>query len=66
MAAIRTAAPAAMASAIFTATNAAMRRTPPRRIRTRVCRKAAGREAKLAYTGHLLMENRNGLVVDAG
>jgi hypothetical protein len=28
-------------------------------------RKAAGREAKLAYTGHLLMENRNGLVVDA-
>jgi hypothetical protein len=31
----------------------------------RLSRKAAGREAKLAYTGHLLMENRNGLVVDA-
>src|SRR5277367_4038016 len=30
----------------------------------RLSRKAAGREAKLAYTGHLLMENRNGLVVD--
>jgi len=30
----------------------------------RLSRKAAGREAKLAYTGHLLMENRHGLVVD--
>ena len=31
----------------------------------RLSRKAVGREAKLAYTGHLLMENRHGLVVDA-
>ena len=28
-------------------------------------RKGRGKEAKLAYIGHLLMENRNGLVVDA-
>ena len=27
-------------------------------------RKAAGRAAKVAYIGHLLMENRNGLLVD--
>jgi hypothetical protein len=31
----------------------------------RLSRKAAGREAKLAYTGQFLMENRHGLVVDA-
>lgn len=31
----------------------------------RLARKSAGQEAKLAYTGHLLMENRHGLVVDA-
>ena len=31
----------------------------------RLAKKSAGKEAKLAYTGHLLMENRNGLVVDA-
>src|SRR5580658_9850053 len=31
----------------------------------RLARKAAGREAKLAYVGNLLMENRNGLLVDA-
>jgi transposase len=31
----------------------------------RLSRKSAGHEAKLAYTGHLLMENRNGLLVDA-
>ncbi len=30
----------------------------------RLARKGAGKEAKLAFTGHLLMENRNGLVVD--
>ena len=29
----------------------------------RLARKGAGKEAKLAYTGHLLMENRSGLVV---
>jgi transposase len=31
----------------------------------RLAKKSAGKEAKLAYTGHLLMENRSGLVVDA-
>ena len=31
----------------------------------RLARKGAGKEAKLAYTGHLLMENRSGLVVDS-
>ena len=30
----------------------------------RLYRKAAGREAKLCYMGHALMENRNGLAVD--
>ena len=31
----------------------------------RLARKSSGQEAKLAFTGHLLMENRNGLIVDA-
>jgi transposase len=31
----------------------------------RLYKKASGREAKLAYLGHLLMENRHGLIVDA-
>jgi hypothetical protein len=31
----------------------------------RPAKKSEGSEAKLAFTGHLLMENRNGLVVDA-
>jgi transposase len=31
----------------------------------RLSKKSGGSEAKLAFTGHLLMENRNGLVVDA-
>jgi transposase len=31
----------------------------------RLAKKSNGQEAKLAYTGHLLMENRNGLIVDA-
>lgn len=30
----------------------------------RLARKGAGKEAKLSFTGHLLMENRTGLVVD--
>lgn len=30
----------------------------------RLARKGAGKEAKLSFTGHLLMENRNGLVID--
>lgn len=31
----------------------------------RLYRKGKGKEAKLCYMGHALMENRNGLVVDA-
>jgi transposase len=31
----------------------------------RLARKGPGREARLSFTGHVLMENRNGLVVDA-
>ena len=31
----------------------------------RLTKKSKGQEAKLAFIGHLLMENRNGLVVDA-
>src|SRR5205085_732099 len=31
---------------------------------SKLWRKGRGREAKLAYMGHALMENRNGLVVD--
>jgi hypothetical protein len=31
----------------------------------RLCKKAKGHEARLAYMGHALMENRNGLVVNA-
>jgi hypothetical protein len=31
----------------------------------RLARKGPGKEAKLSYLGHVLMENRNGLVVDA-
>jgi hypothetical protein len=30
----------------------------------RLARKGKGKEAKLSYTGHVLMENRNGLAVD--
>jgi hypothetical protein len=30
----------------------------------RLFKKAAGREAKLAYVGHLLTENRHGFIVD--
>ena len=30
----------------------------------RLARKGSGKEAKLGFTGHVLMENRNGLVVD--
>ncbi len=31
----------------------------------RLAKKSRGQEAKLGFTGHLFMENRNGLVVDA-
>ena len=29
-----------------------------------LAKKGAGKEAKLSYSGHVLMENRNGLVAD--
>jgi IS5 family transposase len=32
---------------------------------SQLARKGAGKEAKLSYSGHLLVENRNGLIVDA-
>jgi transposase len=32
---------------------------------SRLYRKASGQEAKLGYLGHVLMENRNGMIVDA-
>jgi hypothetical protein len=32
---------------------------------SRLFRKGAGKEAKLCYMGHLMTENRNGLIVDA-
>jgi hypothetical protein len=32
----------------------------------RVARKGAGKEAKLSYAGHALMENRHGLAVNGG
>jgi hypothetical protein len=31
----------------------------------RLARKSGGQEARIGFTGHLLMENRNGLIVDA-
>src|SRR5260370_14579532 len=31
-----------------------------------LARKGQGKEAKLSYSGHLLVENKNGLIVDAG
>jgi hypothetical protein len=31
----------------------------------RLARKSGGQEARMGFTGHLLMENRNGLIVDA-
>lgn len=33
---------------------------------SRLAKKGPGKEAKLCFTGHVLMENRNGLVVDVG
>ena len=32
---------------------------------SKLARKGQGKEAKLSYSGHLLVENRNGLIVDA-
>jgi IS5 family transposase len=44
-----------------------MRHTPPRPTPdARLYRKARGQASKLCYMDHLLMENRNGLVVNTG
>ena len=51
---------------ISTARSARTRPTPRRPIPTRrLYRKGPGKEAKLCFMGHALMENRNRLVVDA-
>jgi hypothetical protein len=56
---------AGMPASIFTARR---ERTIPHESTTdpdaRLYRKGKGKEAKLSYTGHVLMENRNGLAVD--
>ena len=59
--------PDATASGIFTTTDAPTRRMPQPLIQMRGWpRKSKGQRGdKLAFTGHLLMENRNGLLVDA-
>ena len=51
---------------ISTGRNEATRRTHPRRTRIRrLARKSGGHEARLAYCGNVMIENRHGLVVDA-
>ena len=58
--------PAAMPRSTSTANGAATpRMRAPAILRHRLYRKGRGREAKLCYIGHALMENRNGLIVDA-
>jgi IS5 family transposase len=54
-----------MANATFTASGAGTTRTPRPPILARLYRKGPGKEAKLSFMGHALMENRNGLVVGA-
>src|SRR5947209_14883018 len=57
---------AAMASATFTASGGAVTThvstTDPE---ARLFRKGPGKEARLCFMGHALMENRNGLIVGA-
>jgi hypothetical protein len=56
-----------MASAIFTVKSAATPPMPrPRIPRRSFTKKGPGKEAKLSFMGHTLMENRNGLIVAAG
>ena len=55
---------AAIRPSIFTASGAATRPISPPPIPMRGCtRKRAGREARLGYLGHVLMEHRSGLIV---
>lgn len=56
----------AIATGTSTVSAAAPRPTkaPPIRMHTFI-KKRPGREARLCFMGHALMENRNGLVVDA-
>src|SRR5881227_1880102 len=53
-----------MASVTSTARHAATRRTPRAPIHARLYKKAKGQAAKLCPMGHVLIENRHGLVVD--
>ena len=56
----------ATVSAIFTASSAAIRHTVLSRIpEAKLAKKGKGKEAKLAYTGNVMTENRNGFVVEA-
>jgi hypothetical protein len=55
---------AATASAISTASAAAMPRMPRPRSRCQAVPQSSGQPAQLCHMGHLLMENRSGLVVD--
>src|SRR6478735_3304028 len=49
---------------IFTGRSGRTKLTHPRAIRMRGCSgRSKGSEAKLSYLGHVLMENRNGLLV---
>ena len=58
--------PGATAKSTSARPSARTRPTPRRRTRTRgSLRKGAGQESRLAYLGHVLMENRNGLVAAA-
>src|SRR6202051_4730552 len=51
---------------IIAARHARTQRTRRKAIRKRRCaRKGASKEAKLSYSGNLLVENRNGLIVDS-
>src|SRR3954468_18864088 len=56
---------AAMASATSTARKGPMKRMFPRPTPTRLFRKSQGKEAKLCHMGHIMTENRHGLIVDA-
>jgi hypothetical protein len=56
---------AEMASATFTASSEPTRRTlRPPTPEAKLYRKGKGKEAKLCFMGHVLMENRHGLIVD--
>ncbi len=55
----------AMASVTYITRSAATIRMPPPRTQAKLYKKGRGKEAKLCFMGHALMENRHGLVVQA-